>query len=417
VNKLEKLVYDYLKKEPKVKLFVRNVYQGFFDLLPNKKNYFKNKPICKNGYFFGFHDITPYSYDDKYILANRLEIPLRMPKAVDPLTVGFWDEKLENYYSIGKSFAWNYHKGCRLQWLDSKNNILIYNTAKEFTPLAIKYDIINKKESIIDYPIDATSDDGKWATSFCYNRLNKLMPGYGYDIFNINDKLETAPNDTGIFLVDIDKNCNKLLISLKELELIEPTQTMNNAYHFVTHSLFSPDGEYISFLHRWIHDDVRKRFSRLVICKKDGSDIRISPTNGMVSHYVWDSLNRVLAYCRIRDIDGHYIFSSHTMQDYQPIALQILNSDGHQHFIKNKNSFVTDTYPDKRRYAKLFKVSIVNQDIELLVEVKSFRKFRSAHWSKHWACDLHPRINNAGNTVCFDTVHPGQRSLCFMKIV
>lgn len=39
MNKIEKSVYDLLKKNPKVKLFVRNIYQSVFDLIPDKKNF------------------------------------------------------------------------------------------------------------------------------------------------------------------------------------------------------------------------------------------------------------------------------------------------------------------------------------------------------------------------------------------
>ncbi len=416
MNKFERIVYDFLKKEPKIKLFVRNIYQSIFDLIPNKMNYFINPPICKEGYFFGFHDISPFSNNDDFILSNKLEIPLRMPKINDPLTVGFWNKNLQKYNVIGQSFAWNYHKGCRLQWLDSEKKILIYNTSKNNKAISICYDITTREETEIGYPIDSTSNDGNWATSFSYERLNKLMPGYGYDIDDDGYLQNHLPEETGLFLINIKSNQQKLILSLKRLVETSIDISMKDAKHFVTHTLFSPDGEYIAFLHRWIHNDVQKRYSRLITCKKDGTDIHIAPTDGMVSHFVWNKSNGLIVYCRINNRDGHYLFGDNKLDSPKAIALNKLTSDGHQHFINDSKKFVTDTYPDRRRYAKLFIVDLETQEAKRILEVKSFRKFRSSHWSKHWACDLHPRVNNAGDVVCFDSVHTGKRAMCFMKI-
>lgn len=36
MNKIEKVVYDLVKSNPQLKLFLRNTYQSVFDLLPEK---------------------------------------------------------------------------------------------------------------------------------------------------------------------------------------------------------------------------------------------------------------------------------------------------------------------------------------------------------------------------------------------
>lgn len=40
MNKLESTIYNLVRKNPALKQFVRNMYQGIFDLLPRKKEYF-----------------------------------------------------------------------------------------------------------------------------------------------------------------------------------------------------------------------------------------------------------------------------------------------------------------------------------------------------------------------------------------
>ena len=39
MNKIEKIIYDALKKHPQIKLFVRDAYQNVMDLIPDKPNY------------------------------------------------------------------------------------------------------------------------------------------------------------------------------------------------------------------------------------------------------------------------------------------------------------------------------------------------------------------------------------------
>jgi hypothetical protein len=416
MNKIEKVIYDVLKKYPRFKIKIRNYYQLLFDFIPDSDNYFIGNIQCREGFFFGFHDCTPFSVDDKHILANKLMIDLRMPKPNDPLGIGFWDENYKNYVKVDTSYAWNFHKGCRLQWLGNKPGKLIYNTMISDKLRSIVYDCNQKSKHIINYPIDTVSPDGKYATSFSYYRLEKLMPGYGYSCHDEPYLEEKISKNTGMYLVDLTRNDRRLLIDLYSLSKIQSDKSMVNSNHFVTHSMFSPDGKYVAFLHRWIKNDVLKRWSRLVCVHVETGAVYISPTTGMVSHYVWNSKNGIIAYCQVGGVDGQYQFASYSLENPKLIGARILNSDGHQHFVGDTSSFVTDTYPDKRRNAMLYHVNIDKNVVTNIARIKSYRKFQSPSAEKHWACDLHPRTNRSGSIVCFDSVHTGTRSMCFMKM-
>ena len=71
MNKLESTIYNLVRKNPALKQFVRNMYQGIFDLLPRKKEYFASPYQYREGFFFGFHDVTPFSFDETKLLANQ----------------------------------------------------------------------------------------------------------------------------------------------------------------------------------------------------------------------------------------------------------------------------------------------------------------------------------------------------------
>ncbi|MCI8485302.1 MAG: hypothetical protein HFH41_13340 [Lachnospiraceae bacterium] len=413
MNRIEKAVYDLLKSNPTLKGKVRDLYQSLFDLLPDRENYFQNELKVQEGFYYGFHDLSPIN--GNLMLANKLKISLHMPQKGENLGVGYWNLSDNKFTEIGETLTWNYHKGCRLQWLGEGSDSMIFNDLVNGTAGSRIFSITNNSFRELEYQIDTVSRDGKFATSFSHERLEKYMPGYGYAYGDQPFLEEKKPSQTGLFLIDIKNNSRKLIISLETLASIKPEKSMEHAKHFVTHTEFSPDGTKIAFLHRWTFDDPNQRFSRLITCSLDGNDICLSPTSGMVSHYVWSKRHGILAYCQINDVDGHYIFDNYKMEKYKHVA-KALNSDGHQSYIEGTDYFVTDTYPDKRRYAKIYLVNIKTDEIKLLVDVKSPKKFQTRDPRFNIACDLHPRVSPCGNILCFDSVHTGKRSLCTMQL-
>ncbi len=417
MNKIEKLVYDTVKNSPAIKFALRNLYQMTFDLLPKPKDCSVAPIEGKEGYFYGFHDRTPFSADESRLLAHHTTIPLRMPLEGETLGVGYFDftsdVKIGAYHTLGQSHAWNYHKGCRLQWLDDAH--IIYNSKEGQQPVALVANLQGETVRTLPMAIDTVSDDGRWATAFSYERLHVLMPGYGYDGVRDGGCLdENAPQSTGLYLADTATGQSRLLVSLARLCQSVPDGDVSSLKHFVTHTEFSPDGRYVSFLHRWIGDDYRRRYSRLGIYDLAHDRITYLPTTGMVSHYVWNQRHQIVAYCSVREGDAHVCFDVE-QGSYQPVCLGRLNVDGHQSMISDQQ-FVTDTYPDRRRMASLYRVDAAAQSLERIAYLYSPKRFQTKDFHQHIACDLHPRMSPSRRFVCFDSVYTGQRSLCVMPL-
>ncbi len=413
MNKIEQFVYQRVKNNYVLKDFIRNVYQGFYDLLPNYDSRFSHQPIVLEDCFFGFHDVKPFSADNKLLLSNRLTIPLRMPTKDDALQVGYWSgDDFSEWHRLGETKAWNYHKGCRLQWVDKSH--VIFNVCVDNVLKSCITGICDGQERLVNWPIDSVSADGHYATSFSYGRLERLMPGYGYAVSDDEAYQEdyTTP-DTGLYLINLQKNERRMLISLSQLAQLQPEEDMVGRFHFVTHTEFSPDGRYVAFLHRWYKGTFQR--TRLLVYNLENGDVYISPTTGMVSHYVWNNQNAIVAYCRVEDIDSHVFFSDPAMKEWKRCGYPQLNSDGHHHFIDN-DSFVVDTYPDKYRHMKLWKVNVKTDEVTLLSDVKSLKEFVNPDDNHNWKCDLHPRVSVDGSLLSFDSTHTGRRSLCVMKI-
>ena len=413
MNKIESFVYGHLKNNPLLKNYIRNIYQSVFDIFPRKKDFLPDNLIIKPNSFFGFHDQSPFSNDNKFILSNYLRIPLRMPTDKDFLEFGFYSgSRFENWNFLGTTYAWNYHKGSRLQWI--ANNRVIYNDWEKDHYVSKICTIDGGTAETLEYPIDSVASNGELASSFCYNRLELMMPGYGYVHREKESDIESkCPESTGIYLISLKKNTRKIICSLKLLNDYLHLDSMNGAFHFVTHSSFSMDNRFLAFLHRWYNG--MQRNTRLIVIDLLSNELYVSPTDGMVSHYAWNNKGQIIAFCSINGIYSHVLFEDPYLKNYRRVAYPMLNSDGHQHFLNN-DLFVTDTYPNRMRQAKLFLVDTQNQETTLLASVNSPKKYQSPSENKHWCCDLHPRASKDGSYISFDSVHTGCRSQCIFKI-
>lgn len=420
MNKVERFVYDLVKSNPKIKKQIRNIYQGLFDLMPRKSQFSVNPIIIKDGFFFGFHDLQPFSKDNTKVLAIKYKYyEIRMPKPKDFVEVGYLEfngKQLGEFIKLGETNAWNFHKGCRLQWIDDDR--VIFNCTDKGVLVSKIVNIHTNAELVLPMPIDTVSPCGQLATSFSYERLEKHMPGYGYnhkDTYSfINDK---NSKETGLFLMNLNTREVKLIADLAFLsEKTKEMESSNEWDHYVTHTEFSNDSELISFFHRWSGDYKGKRFTEFMIYNLKTEDVyRLPTTNLMTSHYVWNNNKEIIAYCNYKNQDAHVLFKIDELENSHYVAYPTINSDGHQSFI-NDRKFVTDTYPDKWRMAKLYEVDIVHNTKKLLLSVNSPKKFQSSPIKGHVACDLHPIVSNDGKYVCFDTVQTGKRALAVMKI-
>lgn len=421
MNKIEEIVYHSLYSHPKLKLAVRNAYQGLFDLMPRKENYFAGEFQLKEGYFFGFHDVSPFSADETKLLACKLAFDLRMPVAGETIDVGYFDfyqGKIGDFHRIGVTSAWNYHKGCRLQWLNEKE--IVFNNATNGKLVATILDVETGYGRILPCPIDTAyvSAQENVATTFSYERLQMCMPGYGYPYSDESFLNEKAPKETGLFLVDLSSGKKTLMVSISTLvEKFGKTEA-NKYYHYVTHSEFSKDGRYISFLYRRMEEggDINKRITMIVVYDRNEGELILLPTQVSGSHYVWNGKNQLLASCIINGKSCHVLYDMSDVDHYRVIRPDVLNQDGHQTFVGD-DVFITDTYPDKWRQSQLYMVDMRKNDVRKLLSVNSPKKFQSTTVYNYIDCDLHPRVASSGKYVCCDTVLTGERGLLIMKLI
>lgn len=406
MNPIEKKVYNIIKKNTRVKNCIRNLYQGFFSIMPKKKKVSNYEIIEREGFFYGFHDKIPWSFDNSLLLTHKFTPGDRFGDAVE---IGyFYGEGFRVYKKITSTKSWNWQQGAMLQWLNDSQ--MIFNDWNGEKNIARVFDMTGKKVKDLSHPIGAVSPDGQWALTYSFERLNTGMPGYGY--FNENDssKHEPIPNNSGLSLIDLCSGEKKCLFSIKDIVNIAATKSMKDAYHFFTHCLFSPNSKRFLFLHRW-YKEGKQLHSRMISCDLSGNNIYIFPTGEMVSHITWVSDIEVMAYCNTEtDGDGYHIFNI-SNSNFRKVAEKHYTSDGHPQYSRVNGKIITDTYPNRYRIQELSIYNILEDDKEVIAKLWSPNSFRD-----EMRCDLHPRWDRLGNQICFDSAHTGVRSLCTINL-
>ncbi|KPP96406.1 MAG: hypothetical protein HLUCCA01_10915 [Bacteroidetes bacterium HLUCCA01] len=417
MNPLERLIYNTLKGNPALKMAVRDIYQAAFDLLPAKPTQSIHPVNVREGYFFGFHDHTPFSPDNTMLLAHRYDIPLRMPAAGEQAGIGiFTGDNWSDYRELAVTRAWNWHQGAKLQWVGSQP-VCVYNDHEGGRNLARMLHVETGESTDLPEPVGTVSADGRYAAGYSFTRTERYMPGYGYPYPVAEPGLESpVTSASGVYMMDLSKQQVRQLLTVEDLAALHPDPSMDGASHFVSHALFSPSSRRFVFLHRWVKGDLRNRFSRMISLDVEGQNLHIFPTSGMVSHIGWKNDTQVLAYSSVDGVDGYYLFTDQS-EDTARVGDGFFRADGHPSYSPVAPArIITDTYPDRSRRSALLLFDEATGEGKTLGRFRHPKAFTRANPHENWRCDLHPRWDRTGRVVCFDSVHTGRRALCTMKI-
>lgn len=418
MNSLERFVYDKLKGSPALKQKVRQLYQIGFDLIPTRHLKTPFDLYVHEGFFFGFHDHTPFSADNSKLLTNRFYIPLRMPQPDDKLEVGYLSGVgYKEYTPVSETRAWNWHQGCKLQWCGSSGT-LVFNDHQDGTNIARMIDVDTGSETVLPVNISSVSGEGRWGVGYSFERVERYMPGYGYVHTAGEPELSSQrPKRSGLNIINLDNATSSTVFSIDDIAQVQPDQSMEGAYHYFSHALFSPSSLRLVFLHRWMKDDVRNRKSRLISCDINGEDLHIFPTSGMVSHFSWRDDQHVLAYCSTETFgDSYMLFEDQSDGVGRPVGENLLRSDGHPSYSPDKRWIITDTYPDRMRHQHLLLYDCVEEKLYRIARFKLPKPYSSPNPYRHWQCDLHPRWDRTGRYICVDTAYTGQRALTIIDL-
>ena len=421
---LEQKINYQLNKYPGIKKYIKRGYQlvmyAISKKIKSEGEIVRVSPKEPGEYFFGYYDKSPWDVTGRYMLCLRAVDTWSEPDPMSEVEILLFDLALdidnENYYRVlAKTHTWNVQQGCMAQWLGPDySSRIIYNDLRNGAYCSVVLDVESGREQVLPMPVYTVSDDGKAALSLDFSRLHNLRLGYGYAALSEKTKGVALPDETCIWRMDIVTGEVTALLKYTDFAHFQPRKEMMDsaAVHKVNHLMLSPNGKRFMVLYRWFVG--QRKYTRLITCNVDGTDMYVLSDDDMVSHCYWKNDEEIIAFENKRHSGAGFYLMKDKTPEYTHIWPQLSN-DGHPSYCPTDNSLVVfDTYPNRSRIQEV-KLGRDNDTSGKSVKVIA-RVFSPFKYDNDTRCDLHPRWSRDGKKVCFDSVFEGHRGLYVINV-
>lgn len=366
-------------------------------------------------HWFGYYDKLEFDPTNRFVLSNQTSFEHRTPTAADSIQVGMIDTgDNEKWIELGSSRAWGWQQGCMLQWRPGSQSEVVWNDRDGDRHVCRILDVKTKKIRTLPRPIYTLSNDGKWAITADFSRIQRMRPGYGYVGLSDPDRDDMAPRESGVWKMSMDTGKAELVLSLEDAAAIPHMgESLEGNWHYFNHLLINPDDSRFIVLHRWRKNSGSGKnaeptggfTTRMFTVAMDGSDRYIVDPSGYTSHFIWRDPQHICAWTKP---DGKkaafYVFKDQS-RDVEIVGDGVMSVNGHNTYLPAHNNqwILNDTYPRGRE----------REQTPYLYHVPSGRRFDLGHfplpplYKGEWRCDLHPRASNDGLTVAIDSPHDG----------
>jgi len=358
-------------------------------------------------YFFGYYDLQPFDADNRRHLAHRTAFADRIPAKDDAVELGYITIEDHVFHKVAESRAWNFQQGALLQWYDS--NHIIYNDFRNGSYCSVIKHIESGSERLICAPLAHLSADRKWGLSINFPRVWDFRPGYGY--CNTRDPYNDilAPEEDGIFLVDLERNTSRLILSYPQLAQMFPEKPFCDMKLVVNHITFNPSASRFLFLLRNFPEPGKKWGTILVTADRDGGNVRNLTNYEVNSHYHWKDDQTIMIWSAL-PAPGVYLFDDATGKR-QLLENETVNKDDiHCLYSPDRSCFIGDGYWDKDSFR-----SIYLYDFETQISKRILRIYSEPDTVTDIRCDLHNRFSPDGTLVSFDSWHNGRREILYFS--
>ena len=390
-------------------------------------------------HFFGYYNKSTWDKHGNLLLSNRVQMMTGDLDGSQECVVGYFDlQDNDRFHEVGRTTTWNWQMGCQLQWLEAGScKQVIYNRHAESASgvypdfCSVVYDIDSAEERILPLPVYVVAPNGRYALCVDYSRFQVTHKTIGYSALAAEPELEMAPENDGIYCMDIETGDYELIISLQQLTEYQPVASMRKAIHWVTHLEVSPNSERFLFLHRWTErvEDETCFLHRLYSVRADGTDLRLlectdhplpqladdfDPTavgtfdyeksEFQISHPAWKDDASIIVWGPHKGAIHYHLYNAIT-GSAEIIGAQSLTENGHMTYSSDGKWLLTDTYPDSKTHKRYLILYSIEED--RCHEIGHF--YTPPDLGKHNRCDLHPRWSPDNRFVSFDSVHEGSR--------
>jgi hypothetical protein len=358
-------------------------------------------------HFFGYYGICPWNKSGRYLVCLESSFQDRMPYAGEVAAIGLVDSKTGEFSKVADTRAWNLQQGAMLHWHPHyPEDRIIYNDQHDGDIFSVILDVKSGEKRVLPRAVSAVSHNSKWALSLTYGRLGRLREVVGYAGAKDPNPDNPAPDNDGVFLVDLATGESKLIVSIAQVyeRLVKKHPLLQGNHMWFNHTVFNRNDARFLFLARAYLPPEQRMHTAMFTANTDGSDLReVIAFDKNVSHFDWRNDKEIIATFSIDGSDRKHMLFTDGKANYQVIGDGFLDFDGHCTFSPDQDWIVTN-----RKHGNTLEQSLLIYNLRSkqgLVLCK-YKMGESKYVSGNVRCDFHPRWNRAGDQICFDALEP-----------
>lgn len=371
-------------------------------------------------YFRSYYDQQHWSPDGHFLLCHKTEFRDRLQTAADRIALGMIRVGDRTFVPLAETYAWNFQQGAMLQWNPAcPEREIVYNARYNEGYRTVVQDIFTGEKRILSRPIRTITPDGKWGLSLNFSRIFGQRPGYGYAGIPDGFREVRAPEDDGIFLVDMQSGESRLILSVEAARQYLNDIPEKDVKLLINAATFNTDGSRFLFLVRTMERPPGVNpaggwwKTAAFTANTDGTDIHRLIDFGMVSHNNWRDPENLLVYAAVGGTSGLFLLEDRTSNATR-IGGEFFRQDGHCSYSPDRRFVLYDSYPNADGYRKIFLYDLAKQEGVVLAELLS--EALASVDCVDIRCDLHPSWNRDGTAITFDSVHEGHRHIYWMDV-
>ena len=364
-------------------------------------------------HFFGYYDKCPWNHTSRYLLALQTPFMDRRPGPDDEAVIGLVDWPDDHFHGVAATRAWNWQQGCMAQWLPDDR--ILFNDRGDKTYVTRILDPFapddGDRQHTLPLPVQAVRPDGIEALSLNYGRMHDTRPGYGYAALPDPWRGIGAPEDDGIWRMNLQSGEHELILPLSHLASIVEERGYrppDGAIFWINHANYNPSGTRFVFLLRCGNPSGKGVWwtTWMFTANADGSDLHLLSDHGMVSHYDWRDDAHLLAWAHRKGQGDHFFLFTDRRDETEIVGGDFLTVDGHCSYSPDRRWILSDAYPNRDGERALLLWNVAEQRG---LEVGRF--YGPTPSDVEIRCDLHARWSRDGKQVCFDSIHDGTRQM------
>ncbi len=290
-----------------------------------------------------------------------------------------------------------------LQWIPQSKDEVIWNERDGERYVSRILNVQSGDSHTLEMPIYTIAPDGKSAIGTDFRRINHMRPGYGYAGIPDPNFNRLAPENVGIYTVDLTSGESRQVISIAEVAALPYRHDdLSEAKHYFNHLLYNTDGSRFIFLHRWRFGD-RSYNTRMMTANADGSGLHVVDDYGKMSHFIWRDPETITAWSWQPSHEGAFYVYKDRTDEVRVIAKKKMTLNGHNTYLTDTNWILNDCYPQgDRRNQTLY---LYHVPTDRRIELGNFDS--PPEYTGELRCDLHPRSSRDGKLLTIDSTHGG----------